>query len=129
MATGDRPISPHLQVHRMLPNMAQSITHRITGAALTVGTLLLVYWIGAAAAGPEAYAAAQGLIGSILGRLLLFGWTWALFYHLCAGIRHLVWDTGHGYDLRVTDLSGWAVVGGSVALTLLAWIVGYMVMG
>jgi len=129
MATGDRPISPHLGVHRLLPNMAQSILHRITGTALSAGTLLLVYWIGAAAAGPEAYATAQAVIGSLLGRLLLFGWTWALFYHLCAGIRHLVWDAGYGYDLRATDISGWTVVAGSIALTLLSWIVGYVVAG
>jgi succinate dehydrogenase / fumarate reductase cytochrome b subunit len=128
MANADRPISPHLTVHRLLPNMMQSIAHRITGAALTLGTLLLIYWIGAAAAGPEAFATAQAVIGSIFGRILLFGWSAALFYHLCAGIRHLVWDAGYGYSLEATDLSGMITVSAAVVLTLLAWIVGYMVM-
>ena len=125
MSKGDRPLSPHLQVYRFEWTMALSILHRITGVALAVGTLLLVWWLVAAASGPEAFATVQGFIGSILGRLLLFGWTLALFYHLCNGIRHLFWDAGYGFELDVAYRSGLAVLGASVALTLISWILGY----
>jgi succinate dehydrogenase / fumarate reductase cytochrome b subunit len=106
-----------------------SITHRMTGVALTFGSLLLVYWLLAAASGEAAYATAQELIGSFLGRLLLFGWSLALFYHLCNGIRHLFWDAGCGLELPVLYRSGWAVLAATAALTLIAWIAGYMAMG
>ncbi len=125
MSKSDRPLSPHLQVYRFQWTMALSILHRITGVALAVGTLLLVWWLVAAASGPEAFATVQGFIGSILGRLLLFGWTLALFYHLCNGIRHLFWDAGYGFELNVAYRSGLAVLGASVALTLISWILGY----
>ena len=92
MPSGSRPLSPHLQVYRPQWTMVLSISHRITGVGLSLGTLLLVYWLAAAAAGPEAFETAQEVIGSWIGRLFLFGWTFALFYHLCNGIRHLVWD-------------------------------------
>jgi len=128
MANVERPLSPHLSTHRLMSNMLQSIAHRITGAALTAGTLLLVYWIGALAAGPDAFQTAQAVIGSILGRLVLFGWSAALFYHLCSGIRHLVWDAGYGYSVEATNLSGMITVSAAVVLTLLAWIIAYMVM-
>ena len=127
MASDNRPLSPHLQVYRWQWTMALSIVHRMTGVALAIGTPLLVYWLAAAALGPEAFATAQGLIGSIIGRLLLFGWTFALFYHLCNGIRHLVWDAGFGFELDNAYRSGLAVVGASGALTLLSWILGYSV--
>ena len=125
MSKSDRPLSPHLQVYRFQWTMALSILHRITGVALAVGTLLLVWWLVAAASGPEAFATVQGFISSILGRLLLFGWTLALFYHLCNGIRHLFWDAGYGFELDVAYRSGLAVLGASVALTLISWILGY----
>jgi succinate dehydrogenase / fumarate reductase cytochrome b subunit len=96
-----------------------SITHRATGVALAAGTVLLAAWIIAAAIGPEAYAR---VAGSWFGQLLLFGWSVALFYHLLNGIRHLVWDTGRGFDLAIMEKSGKAVVAGTVALTALAWI-------
>jgi succinate dehydrogenase / fumarate reductase cytochrome b subunit len=120
-----RPLSPHLQVYRWQLTSVLSILHRITGVALAIGTLLLVYWLVATAAGPMAFATAQEIIGSVPGRLLLFGWTVALFYHLLNGIRHLMWDAGRGFELRTAYASGWAVVTGAVALSLLAWIVGY----
>jgi succinate dehydrogenase / fumarate reductase cytochrome b subunit len=100
-----------------------SITHRITGAALAVGTLVLVYWLAAAALGPEAYARAQSVLGSMLGQLMLFLFTWALFYHLANGIRHLVWDAGHGLEIEQATKSGWAVVWSSIVLTLLCWLI------
>ena len=129
MPSPERPLSPHLQVYRWQLTSVLSILHRASGIALSVGTLLLVYWLIAAAAGPESFATAQGFIGSILGRILLLGWSWALFYHLCNGIRHLFWDAGHGFDLKTVYTSGWTVVGASVVLTLIAWIAGYAARG
>jgi succinate dehydrogenase / fumarate reductase cytochrome b subunit len=91
MSSAKRPLSPHLQVYRPQLTSVLSIMHRLTGVGLSVGTLLLVYWLAAAAAGPDSFAAAQDFVGSFLGRLLLFGWTVSLFFHLCNGIRHLFW--------------------------------------
>jgi succinate dehydrogenase / fumarate reductase cytochrome b subunit len=125
MSSSRRPLSPHLQIYRWQYTSVLSILHRITGVALAVGTLLLVYWLVATAAGPDAFATAQGFIGSILGRLMLFGWTVALFYHLANGIRHLLWDAGRGFELRTAYASGWAVVIATAALSLIAWIAGY----
>ena len=129
MANSERPLSPHLQVYRPQLTSTLSILHRLTGVALAVGTLLLVYWLVAAASGPQAFASAQGLIGSFLGRLALFGWSIALFYHLCNGIRHLFWDAGIGFELATVYRSGWAVLAGAGVLTLVAWILGYALMG
>ncbi len=129
MSARDRPLSPHLQVYRPQLTMVLSITHRLTGVALAFGTLLLVYWLVAVASGAAAYDTAQGLIGSVLGRLLLFGWSAALFYHLCNGIRHLVWDAGYLLDLPAVYRSGWAVVVATLALTLISWVAGYAAMG
>lgn len=120
----ERPLSPHLQVYRWQLPMALSIFHRATGIALSVGTLLLVYWLSAIAAGPESYAAAQALLGSVLGKLVLFGFTFCLFYHLCNGIRHLFWDAGKGFDIPAVYASGRAVLVAAVVLTLAAWAAG-----
>ncbi len=125
MPSRSRPLSPHLQVYRPEWTMVLSISHRITGVGLAAGTLLLVYWLAAAAAGPEAFDTAQEVIGSWIGRLFLFGWTFALFYHLCNGIRHLFWDGGYGFELETAYRSGLAVLAGSGVLTLLSWILGY----
>jgi succinate dehydrogenase / fumarate reductase cytochrome b subunit len=122
-----RPLSPHLQVYRPQITSVLSISHRITGVALSVGTLLLVWWLVAAATGPEAYENAQEFIGSWFGLLLMFGWTFCFWYHFCNGIRHLVWDTGHGFELPQVYLGGYIVVGASIGLTLLTWIVALIV--
>jgi succinate dehydrogenase / fumarate reductase cytochrome b subunit len=122
-----RPLSPHLQVYRPQLTSMLSIAHRGTGIALAVGALYLVWWLVAIAAGPEAYATVSDFSGSIIGRLLLLGWTFALFYHLANGIRHLIWDAGLGLDLKSTYMSGWLVVATSVALTVIAWVVAYVV--
>jgi succinate dehydrogenase / fumarate reductase cytochrome b subunit len=127
--SAERPLSPHLQIYRPQITTVLSISHRATGLALSVGTLLLVWWLVALASGPQAFASAQGFIGSWLGRILLFGWTFALFFHLANGIRHLFWDAGYGYDLKTTHASGWAVVAASAILTLIAWGVGLAAMG
>jgi len=122
-----RPLSPHLQVYRPQITSVLSIMHRFTGIALSVGMLLLVAWLVAAAKSPAAYAAVAGFIGSWIGLVLLFGWTAALWFHLLNGIRHLAWDACLGYDLPTTHRSGWAVVIGTAALTILVWIVAWVV--
>ncbi len=93
--------------------------------SLPWGTLLLVWWLAAAASGPDAFETAQAFIGHVVGRLLLFGWTFALFYHLLNGIRHLFWDAGYGYELATAYRSGWAVVVAAVVSTVLIWVQGY----
>jgi succinate dehydrogenase / fumarate reductase cytochrome b subunit len=129
MPAKNRPLSPHLQIYRPQLTSILSITHRLTGIALSLGTLLLVWWIASIVRGSESYSLVQGFIGSFIGRLLLFGWTFALFFHLANGIRHLAWDAGWGFKLDEAYRSGWAVVAASGALTLLAWIAGYAVLG
>jgi succinate dehydrogenase / fumarate reductase cytochrome b subunit len=124
LSTSDRPLSPHLQVYRPQLTSTLSIFHRITGVFLTLGTLLLTWWLVAAASGAEAFAAAQWFIGSWIGYLLLLGWSVALFYHLCNGIRHLFWDAGYGFELVNVYRSGWAVLIGTAVLTVVAWIAG-----
>ena len=123
MISSNRPLSPHLQVYR-LPMLANlSILHRITGVALGFGALLLTYWLVAAASGPAAFATAQDIIGSFFGRLFLFGWTFALFYHLFNGIRHMLWDTGWGFELPVAFATGMVVAGSAVTVTVIVWVV------
>lgn len=129
MTTGNRPLSPHLQVYRPQLTSVLSITHRFTGVALVAGTLLLVWWLVAVATGPDAYAVLNGFIAHWIGRLLLFGWSFSLFYHLCNGIRHLFWDVGMGFELKALYASGWAMVAASLVLTLVAWLAGYGMLG
>ena len=129
MSQSNRPLSPHLQVYRPQMTSMLSILHRITGVALAVGMLLLIYWLAAAASGAEAFATAQSLIGSFIGRLFLFGWTFALFYHLCNGIRHLFWDAGMGLEIEAAERSGWVVLGATGVLTLASWVIGYAMTG
>ena len=124
MISDPRPLSPHLQIYRWQLTSVLSILHRVTGVALTAGTILLVWWLIAAANGPDSFESVQWFLGSWLGLLLLFGWSVALFYHLCNGLRHLWWDTGHGLDLRSVYMSGWAVLIGTAILTVIAWVVG-----
>ena len=129
MASENRPLSPHLQVYRPQLTSIMSIMHRATGIALAAGTLLLVWWLIAAATGERAFDNVQAFNGSGVGKLLLFGWSYALFYHLCNGIRHLLWDTGKGFELAAAYRNGWLVVVVSFALTVTAWIWGYVSMG
>lgn len=129
MSTRSRPLSPHLQIYRFQWTMLLSITHRITGIALAVGTLLLVWWVTALALGPDYFATAQGFLGSSIGRLLLLGWSWAVFYHFCNGLRHLAWDAGWGFDLGTARASGWAVAILSVVLTIVLWVFAYSMRG
>ncbi len=101
----------------------------MTGVALALGTLVIAWWLIAAAAGPGPFADANAVIGSWIGRLALFGWTFALFFHLCNGIRHLFWDAGKGLELPAVYRSGWSAVVASCALTLATWVAGYAAMG
>jgi len=126
MAARPRPLSPHLQVYRPQLTSVLSISHRLTGIGLMVGTLMLTCWLVAAAGGGVTYEAIRGFLGSIIGRLLLLGWSFCLFYHLLNGVRHLVWDAGWGFELKEAYATGWAVVAGSGVLTLAAWIAAYV---
>lgn len=123
MQSDNRPLSPHLQIYRLPLNAITSISHRISGVLLALGSIVLVWWLVAAAGGAEAYAAAQGFIGSWFVQLLLFVWTFLLFYHLANGIRHLFWDAGYGYDLDVARKSGIAVIAAAAVLTIVIWLV------
>ncbi len=129
MSNRDRPLSPHLQVYRPQITSVLSIAHRATGIVLAAGLILLLWWLAAAASGADAFATVQEAAGSFLGRLFLFGWTFALFYHLCNGIRHLFWDMGRGFELATVSLTGWLALGGAVALTGLSWVLAYAAMG
>ena len=123
----ERPLSPHLQIYAPSWTMVMSIVHRITGAALYFGTLLLAYWLIAAAAGGPTFVTAQAIFGSFLGRLVLFGFTWALLHHLIGGIRFLIWDFGLGFDKEARFFLSKVNLYLSVPLTILVWIVGYAV--
>lgn len=129
MSARQRPLSPHLQIYKPQLTSVLSITHRGSGIFLSLGTLVLCYWLLALAAGPEAYASAQACIGSWLGQLLLFGWVASLYYHLCNGIRHLFWDAGFGLELKTTYASGYIVVAVTGILTVITWIVAALSMG
>ncbi len=122
-----RPLSPHLQVYRPQITSTLSILHRITGIGLGIGTLLLVAWLVALASGAGSFAAVQWFIASWVGLILLFGWTVALLFHFCNGIRHLAWDAGYGFEKPVYRASGWAVLAVSVVASLAIWAIGLAV--
>jgi succinate dehydrogenase / fumarate reductase cytochrome b subunit len=124
-----RPLSPHLQIYKPMLTMMMSIAHRITGAALYFGMVLLAWWLIAAASGPNAYADFEAFAGSIIGRVILFGYTWALMHHLLGGIRHLIWDTLHGLGATDREMLTLATIIGSIALTVLLWVIGFFAMG
>ncbi|MCZ6524499.1 MAG: succinate dehydrogenase, cytochrome b556 subunit [Alphaproteobacteria bacterium] len=129
MARVPRPLSPHLQIYRWQLTSVMSMLHRISGVTLVGGTLLLTWWLVAAVEGPEEFEVVQGVIGSWYGQAVLLGFTLALFYHLCNGIRHLVWDLGLGLELDSVYRSGRAVIIATVLLTVLSWMVGYAMKG
>ncbi len=119
-----RPLSPHLQVYRWPLSMALSITHRITGVGLGVGTLLMTAWLVTAATSEDGFERCQSFLGSAVGLFLLFCWTLALVFHLMSGMRHLWMDTGHGFDEKTYHASGIVVLAGTAVLTVLIWLVG-----
>ena len=109
--------------------MMMSIVHRITGVGLYLGMLLLAWWLIAAASGPGAYANVQAFTGSFIGRLIVFGYTWALMHHLLSGLRHLVWDLGYGFKANEREAMTWGALIGGVSLTVLVWIAAYTIGG
>ncbi len=116
-----RPLSPHLMIYRKQLTSMLSITHRLTGIFLSAGTLAFVALVWALASGPEAYATLTGLLASPVGLVMLAGWSFCFYFHLCSGIRHLFWDAGYGLDLKTVYLTGYSVIAGALALTLLTW--------
>jgi succinate dehydrogenase / fumarate reductase, cytochrome b subunit len=127
--TRTRPLSPHIQIYRPMLTMLMSIAHRISGAALYFGTLLLAWWLLAAASGPNSYATVQHFMSSVFGRLILFGYTWALILHMLGGIRHLIWDTGRGFEPAEREWLARATLFGSIVLTIVLWIAGLLLLG
>jgi succinate dehydrogenase / fumarate reductase cytochrome b subunit len=128
-ATRTRPLSPHLTVYRWPVTMTMSILHRITGGALYFGTLLVAWWLIATATSPGYFEMVSDIYGSWFGRLVLFGYSWALIHHMLGGMRHLIWDTGAALEKRTASAIAWLNVVASVALTVLVWVAGYAVRG
>ena len=125
-APTERPLSPHLQIYRWSWTMTMSILHRVTGSALYIGTVLVAIWLIAMATSPAAYDRVQWFYGSIIGRLILFGYTWVLMHHMLGGVRHLVWDFGRGMEPGTRMNMARFTLVGSVTLTLLIWAVAYL---
>lgn len=125
--TNNRPLSPHLQVYRLIPTMAMSILHRITGGALYVGTLLIVWWLIAAASGPQYYDWVMWFMSTWLGQLILIGYTWVLIHHMLGGMRHLLWDVGLGFEKEFSTKLAKANLIASIALTVLVWTIAYLI--
>jgi succinate dehydrogenase / fumarate reductase cytochrome b subunit len=125
----ERPLSPHLQIYRPMLTMMMSIVHRITGFGNYFGTLLLAWWLISAASGPGAYANVQAFTSSFIGRLIVFGYTWALMHHLLSGIRHFVWDLGYGFKANEREALTWGALIGGISLTVLVWIAAYVIGG
>jgi succinate dehydrogenase / fumarate reductase cytochrome b subunit len=123
-ATQNRPLSPHLQVYKLIPTMVMSIVHRITGAALYFGTLLVVWWLIAAASGQAYFEWVSWLMGTIIGRLILLGYTWALLHHMLGGFRHFMWDLGYGFEKTFSTKLAKATLVGSLCLTVIVWAIG-----
>ncbi len=121
--TRPRPLSPNIQIYRPQLTSVLSIANRLMGIVLSLGSVGLVVWLSAAALGPEPYAAVHKVLVSWSGQIVLLAFTFAFFLHLCGGIRHLVWDTVHGFELWSIYASGWAVVAASIALTAAVWVV------
>ncbi|MBY0560681.1 succinate dehydrogenase, cytochrome b556 subunit [Hyphomicrobium sp.] len=117
----ERPLSPHLQIYSPLINMVMSILHRITGAALYAGSLLLAWWLIAAASGPDYYNYVLSWFATWPGKIILLGYTWVLMNHMLGGLRHFLWDTGHGYDLKTIDILSWGSLAASFTLTAIIW--------
>ena len=122
-----RPLSPHLGIYRVTMTMTMSIVHRITGFGLYVGVLLLAWFLIAASSDAATFAVFSAFIESIIGRIILFGFTWALFHHMIGGLRHIVWDAGYGMEAPLRDQLAWATLIGGLALTFVVWAIGYAV--
>jgi succinate dehydrogenase / fumarate reductase, cytochrome b subunit len=117
----ERPLSPHLQVYRLSINMAMSIVHRLTGAALYLGTLLLAAWLISIAMGEKQYAKVNAAFGHPIGKLVLIAYSWAIIHHMLGGVRHFIWDSGRGFAIWQVNLLSWLTLVGSVTLTIAIW--------
>ncbi len=124
-----RPLSPHLQIYTPMVTMMMSIVHRITGVGLYFGTLLLAWLLIAAATGPEYFSYVRELADTLVGRIILFGYTWALFHHMLGGIRHFIWDTGRGFDLNTVEWMARLSLVGGLTLAIVTWYFGYKMLG
>jgi len=124
-----RPLSPHLQVYKFMLSYLMSGLHRISGFVLYFGVLLIAWWLIAAASGPNAYANFEWFMGSLIGRLVLLGYTWALLHHMLGGVRHLIWDLGYGFEPAEREFLALATIVGSISFTIIVWVVGYLAMG
>jgi succinate dehydrogenase / fumarate reductase cytochrome b subunit len=124
-----RPLSPHLQIYRPMLTMMMSIVHRLTGAGLYFGIILLIWWLLAAAISPDYFAMVQAFFGHPVGKLILFGFTWALLHHMLGGLRHLLWDTGRGFGLGTIEWLARANLTLSILGTLALWLGVYLVRG
>ena len=122
MSDSGRPLSPHLSIYRWPVSMALSILHRATGVAMSVGLVIFAVWLMQTAAGPEQYARFSGLMSSLFGKLMLIGWSYAFFFHLGNGVRHLVWDAGYGFERQQVNASAWFVLVVSILLTVAFWL-------
>lgn len=120
-----RPLSPNMQLYRPQLTSVLSIVNRLTGILLSIAAIALVIWLAAGTAGPQPYAIVQAALASWTGQVILFVFTFAFFLHLFGGIRHLVWDTVHGFELRTIYMSGWTVVAASVVMTVVAWVASF----
>ena len=125
MTAKSRPLSPHLSVYKFRITSTLSILHRLTGVALSLGAVALVWWLFAIASGPDAYAVFASVAGSIVGKIAIAGWLFTFFYHLCNGVRHLFWDVGKGFAIEQARASGWTVVTVSALATLAAWFLAF----
>lgn len=125
--TQNRPLSPHLQIYKPIPTMVMSIVHRITGGALYFGTVLVAWWLIAAATGQGYFDLVNWILGTIVGRIILFGYTWALLHHMLGGFRHFFWDLGYGFDPAVSTRLAKLMLVASICLTVLVWIVGIVI--
>lgn len=126
MVRYERPLSPHLDVYRWEVSNTLSILHRATGVALSFGAIALVGWLMSVVGGPAAYNALNGFFTGPIGGLMLFGWTFCFFYHLCNGIRHLAWDTGRGFEKDRARMTGWFVVIVALVMTLAVWLAAFI---
>jgi succinate dehydrogenase / fumarate reductase cytochrome b subunit len=121
MMNSGRPLSPHLSIYRWPITMVLSILHRATGVAMSIGLVVFAAWLMQAAAGPESYLGFTNTLSSLVGKLLLIGWSFAFFFHVGNGVRHLVWDTGRGFEKQQANRSAWFVVGFAVVATAIFW--------
>ena len=121
-SSSKRPLSPHLQVYRLPLTAMMSITHRATGIANIIGLLVMTWWLVSLSNGPDAYTYFLSFADSIVGKIVLLGWTWSIFYHLCNGVRHLFWDAGYLFEIKNAYIASCVVLATSLALTAMTWL-------